>query len=133
MASSTVNPTATTTTTNGTAKQPKPVFINELKQVIDEENIQLQITSLRAEAADSKAKCIEAIEVDDRPGVMLVMKVSGIYIRAANNLEKALLRAKRVRLSKEERAAFTKDGTLPAGYKQVNIEDDDDDDAADTE
>jgi hypothetical protein len=74
---------------------------------------------------------MDALGTNDRKGVLLQMKVAGIYTRAANALEKAAARSQRVRLSKAERDAYALDGSLPANVEAIADTDDEEDEADD--
>ena len=117
------------------AKEKKPTFINENSKVAGVVELQNVIGDNDHFINECTAQAQEAIKANDRKGVLLLMKGAEIAERTNKSLERAIARAQRYRLTKDEREAFNKDGSLPAGIKQVVIEndgdDDDDDDATD--
>lgn len=102
--------------------------INRNLVIAGEATVQGVLDTLKEARTDAQATAMEALTNNDRKGVLQTMRIDGTYQRAILSLERAILRAQRVRLTKEEKAKFELDGTLPAGYEQVNIADDDDDD-----
>lgn len=110
-------------------KTAKPRFVNTNLEIAGGPEIRDQINNLRDAAEATNDLAMTALSTGDRKGVLLQMKTGGIYTRAANALEKALQRARTVRLTREEKKAYEADGTLPAGYEVVTLADDDDDDA----
>lgn len=89
-----------------------------------------EMMELAAENANRLA--MTALQTNDRKGVLLQMKVAGVYTRTASALQRAIDRSQRVRLTRDEKKAFELNGALPQGYKVVEDVDDDDDDT-DTE
>jgi hypothetical protein len=109
-------------------KATKPSFINRNKVVAGLTEIKDVRKSLLDAAQVANETAMEALTTNDRQGVLLAMKVGGIYTRSANALEKAITRSQRVRLSKDERKQYETDQTLPEGVELVTIEEDEDDD-----
>lgn len=111
-----------------TASAPKPKFINRNKKVAGRDTIEGVLTTLKDARNEAQVTAMDALGRNDRSGVLVTMKVDGTYQRAITSLERAVSRAQRVRLSKEEKAAYELDGSLPEGYEMVLIADEDDDD-----
>ena len=110
------------------APAPKPKFINRNAKVAGKDTINGVILTLKDARAEAQETAMGALGTGDRKGVLVTMKVDGTYARAISSLERALARAQRVRLSKEQKAAYELNGALPEGYEVVTIEDDDDED-----
>lgn len=110
-----------------TTKVTKPSFINTNAKIAGKQNIQDTLDLLKEFEASTKEMAQTALTANDRKGVLLAMKVAGIAARGVKGLENAIKRASRYRLTKDEKASFEKDGTLPAGIEQVVIEADEED------
>lgn len=123
------------TITVATPRAKRPVFINTNSKVIGAASTKVLVATLRQAAGDSNLDAMKALEGSDRKGVLVAMKVGTIAARAANSLEKALIRASRVRLPKAARDAYALTGVLPEGIELVEVEgiDDEDDDDIDAD
>lgn len=92
------------------------------------ELFQAIIESVDQAANDTNAIAKTALDSGDRKTVLAAMKAGTSLIRTKSTISGILARSERVRLTKDERTAFDKDGTLPEGVVVVTDTDDEDED-----
>lgn len=118
-----------------TPRITKPTFINTNVKPVGYDELIAARNALRDLMETTDELALKAVRSKDRKGLAMVMKGTATAERAAKSLQRSLDRARRYRLTKDEKAIYEAEatkGTLPAGIELVVIEpdvdaDDDDD------
>jgi hypothetical protein len=118
---------ATDTETQAPAAKPAKVLFHKPGSNRYSALFTTLIEGVKASADTTNEIAKEALNGGDRKAVLAAMKAGTSLVRTQTTIEKILARSERVRLSKDERAAYDKDGTLPEGVKVVTDDEGDDD------